>query len=622
MKTQRMSMAAAIVRFLKQQYVERDGVEHRLIQGVAGIFGHGNVAGLGQALEEHGGVELPFHQPKTEQGMVHTAIAFAKARRRLGTLACTTSVGPGATNMVTGAASATVNRLPVLLLPGDVFANRLPAPVLQQLEYPHSMDVSVNDCFRPVSRYWDRMQRPEQILQALPEAMRVLASPVETGAVTLCLPEDVQAEACDYPENFFARKVYRISRPACDPEALRTAAVSIRNASRPLIVVGGGVHYSDASAALARLVEQTRIPVGVTQAGKGALPDSHPACLGAIGSTGTSAANRIARDADLVLLVGTRLSDFTTASKTLFQNDAVKFVSIQINPFDAHKHGALPLTGDARTILEDLSAALQDFAVDTGYVAETSMARGEWVRQHHDIVNPNGAAPRKLKQSEVIRILNQTVADNATIVHAAGGLPGDLHKLWMSQSTDDYHSEYGYSCMGYEIAGALGVKWARPEREVYALVGDGSYLMLHTELVTALQEECKITIVLLDNGGYQCIHALQKACGGRSFGNEFRRRDTDSTRLEGEALSIDFAANARSLGAVAWRTETESSLVQALEAARGETRSVLLHVPIDPAAVPGFAWWDVPMAEGSTLESVQVQRRRYEEERRKRSFYY
>jgi 3D-(3,5/4)-trihydroxycyclohexane-1,2-dione acylhydrolase (decyclizing) len=617
-----MSMAAAIVHFLKQQYVERDGMEHRLIRGVAGIVGHGNVAGLGQALEEHGGTDLPFHQPKNEQAMVHMAAAFAKACGRLGTLACTTSVGPGATNMVTGAATATINRLPVLLLPGDIFANRLPAPVLQQLEHPQSMDISVNDCFRPVSRYWDRMQRPEQILQALPEAMRVLASPVDTGAVTLCLPEDVQAEAWDYPENFFAKKVYRIPRPQCDPAALRSAAERIRNASRPLIVAGGGVHYADATTALARLVEQTRIPVGVTQAGKGALPDSHPGCLGAIGATGTSAANQVAHDADVVILLGTRLSDFTTASKTLFQHPDVGFVSIQINPFDAHKHGALPLVGDARTVLEALATALAGFAVGTWYVAQTAKVRSEWGRHHHEIVHPNGSGPRKLLQSEVIRIVNENVTDDATVVHAAGGLPGDLHKLWMSRSAHDYHSEYGYSCMGYEIAGALGVKLAHPEREVYAFVGDGSYLMLHTELVTSLQEDLKITIVLIDNGGYQCIHGLQQACGGRSFGNEFRRRDGSSTRLDGEILEIDFAANARSLGAKAWRAETESGLVQALEAARRETRSGLIHVPVDSAPVPGFAWWDVPMAEDSSVESVLEQRREYEEARGKRTFYY
>ncbi len=630
--TVRMTMAAALVRFLKQQYVERDGVEHRLICGVAGIFGHGNVAGLGQALEEQGGEELPFYQPKNEQGMVHMATAFAKARRRLSTLACTTSVGPGATNMVTGAATATINRLPVLLLPGDIFANRWPAPVLQQLENPHSMDISVNDCFKPVSRYWDRINRPEQILTALPEAMRVLASPSETGAVTICLPEDVQAEAYDYPENFFDKKVYRVTRPMCDSTHMLAVVEAIHSAQRPLIIAGGGVHYSDATGALADFAMQTGIPVGVTQAGKGALLDGHARCLGAIGATGTLAANRVAYDTDFVLLVGTRLSDFTTASKTLFQNPDVRFASIQINAFDAHKHGAIPLVGDARTILLELHAALEGYRIESGYDSSISHARAEWEREHRKITQPSTvAAPRErsssheespaLQQAQVIQILNDHVDENATIVHAAGGLPGDLHKLWRSRHPADYHSEYGYSCMGYEIAGALGVKLAYPGRDVYAFLGDGSYLMLHSELVTSLQEGLKITVVLVDNGGYQCIHGLQRACGGESFGNEFRRRN-GSRRLEGELLRIDFANNARSLGLTAYRANSERELVAALRAARADTRSALVHVRVEPAPVPGFAWWDVPMSEVSDLETVRTERARYEEARAKRNFYY
>jgi 3D-(3,5/4)-trihydroxycyclohexane-1,2-dione acylhydrolase (decyclizing) len=617
----RMTMAAALVRFLKQQYVERDGVEHRLICGVAGIFGHGNVAGFGQALEELGGDDLPFFQPKNEQGMVHMASAFAKSRRRLGTLACTTSVGPGATNMVTGAATATINRLPVLLLPGDIFANRWPAPVLQQLENPHSMDISVNDCFKPVSRYWDRINRPEQILQSLPEAMRVLASPAETGAVTICLPEDVQAEAYDYPQNFFQKKVYRVARPLCDSTSLVAAVEGIRSSRRPLIVAGGGVHYSDAAAVLRELVTQTGLPVGLTQAGKGALPDSHARCLGAIGATGTFAANRMAHDADFVLLIGTRLSDFTTASKTLFQNPEVRFASIQINSFDAHKHGAIALVGDARTILLELQAALEGFHIEPGYDSGLSHVRMEWTREHYKITHPPAVASRPLHQSEVIRIVNENTDENSTVVHAAGGLPGDLHKLWLSRHGEDYHSEYGYSCMGYEIAGALGVKLAHPKREVYALLGDGSYLMLHTELLTSVQEDLKMTVVLVDNGGYQCIHGLQRACGGRSFGNEFRRRN-GSRRLEGDVLPIDFVQNARSLGLAAYRADTEAKLVAALKSARAEPRSTLIHVRVEPASVPGFAWWDVPMAEVSELESVRKERARYDEAMEKRNFYY
>ena len=619
--TVRMTMAAALVRFLKQQYIARDDVEHRLVCGMAGIFGHGNVAGLGQALEEIGGDDLPFFQPKNEQGMVHMATAFAKSRRRLGTLACTTSVGPGATNMVTGAATATVNRLPVLLLPGDIFANRWSAPVLQQLENPHSMDISVNDCFKPVSRYWDRINRPEQILRALPEAMRVLASPAETGAVTICLPEDVQTEAYDYPLHFFDKKVYRVTRPMCDSTHLLAVVEAIQSAQRPLIVAGGGVHYSDAAGALRDLATQTGIPVGVTQAGKGALPDTHPRCLGAIGATGTAAANRMAQDADFVLLVGTRLSDFTTASKTLFQNPRVRFASIQINAFDAHKHGAIPLVGDASAILFELHAALEGFRIEPGYDSALVQVRSEWEREHQRLTHPPTVGRRGLQQSEVIRILQENVGETSTIVHAAGGLPGDLHKLWRARGGEDYHSEYGYSCMGYEIAGALGVKLSQPEREVYAFLGDGSYLMLHSELVTSLQEGLKITIVLVDNGGYQCIHGLQRACGGRSFGNEFRKRN-GSRRLEGEALAIDFVANARSLGLTAYCAETATELATALQAAADEPRSTLIHVRAEPASVPGFAWWDVPMAEVSELESVQNQRQRYEAALEKRQYYY
>jgi 3D-(3,5/4)-trihydroxycyclohexane-1,2-dione acylhydrolase (decyclizing) len=620
MKTARLTTAAAIVRFLKAQHVRHDGVEHRLVHGVAGIFGHGNLTGIGQALEEDGGAALPYYQPKNEQAMVHLAVAFAKARRRLGTLACTTSVGPGATNLVTGAATATVNRLPVLLLPGDVFANRIPAPVLQQLEHPLSQDTSVNDCLRPVSRYWDRIQRAEQLLAALPEAMRVLASPVETGAVTICLPEDVQTEAWDYPEHFFEPRVYEVPRPGCDPSAVAAAAALVRAARHPFLVAGGGVHYSDAGAALAAFVESTGIGAGMTQAGKGTLLDSHPLCLGGVGVTGTAAANFVARDADLVLLVGTRLSDFTTASKTLFQDPAVRFVAVQIDPRDAHKHGALPLVGDARIVLEALGEALAGWTVSEGYRREVADYRSAWELMRAELVATRDEAATPLLQGEVIGIVNELAGTNATIVHAAGGLPGDLHKLWQCRDAHDYHSEYGYSCMGYEIAGAVGVKLARPERDVYALVGDGSYLMLHTEIVTALQEGLKITVVLIDNGGYQCIHGLQRHSGGRSFGNEFRRRD--GSRLDGDFVPVDFAANARSLGAAAWRAETAAQLRAALEAARLETRAGLIHVLVEPRALPGYAWWDVPTAEVSAVASVQEARSQYERNLERQRFHY
>ena len=622
MSTRRLTVAGAVVEFLKRQFIARDGREHRLIHGVFGIFGHGNVAGIGQALDERGGRELPYLQPKNEQAMVHTAAAFAKARRRMGTYACTTSVGPGATNMVTGAATATINRVPVLLLPGDVFANRLPAPVLQQLESPSSHDTSVNDCFRPVSRFWDRINRPEQLLTALPEAMRVLADPAETGAVTLALPQDVQAEAYPYPAHFFDARVYSVPRPRPDAEALAAAAAILRGAQRPLIVAGGGVFYSDAGEALASFADTTGMPVAVTQAGKGVVPDDHPRCLGAIGTTGTLAANRIAATADVVLVLGCRLSDFTTASKTQFQHDGVRFVSVNVNAADAHKHGALPLVADVRAALADLGAAVTAYRVGAEHDHAIAEAREEWSAEREEVLRPSRPAGSLMHQAEVIRALNEACGPKSIIVHAAGGLPGDLHKLWKSRG-GDYHSEYGYSCMGYEIAGALGVKMACPDHEVYAVLGDGSYLMLSHEIVTSLQEGHKITIVLLDNHGYQCIHNLQRSCGSGGFGNEFRRRDAASGRLTGENVAVDFVANARSLGASAYAASTEDELAQALAQARKETKTTLVYVAIEPSTpLPGYSWWDVPVAEESESADVQTARRAYEKALRKRRFYY
>lgn len=619
--TERMTVACAIVEFLKHQYVARDGTKRRLVRAVAGIFGHGNVAGLGQALAERGGAALPFFQPKNEQGMVHTAIAYAKALNRLGAIACTTSVGPGATNMVTGAATATINRLPVLLLPGDVFATRLPAPVLQQLEHRAFGDVSVNDCFRPVARYWDRITRPEQLLSALPEAMRVLASPVDTGAVVVCLPEDVQTEAWDFPRRFLEERVWDVPRPRATVDAIAQGAARIRAAKRPFLIAGGGVHYSEATAALRAFVDATGIPVGVTQAGKGALLDEHPCCLGGVGTTGTLAANTIARDADLVLHVGTRLSDFTTASKTLFQAEDVRFVGVQIDPFDAAKLGTFPVVGDARVVLADLATALAGWRVADTFAAEIAEARVAWEDARRAIVAPPREGRRRLVQAEVVRIVNDALGSNTTIVHAAGGLPGDLHKLWRSRDAHDYHSEYGFSCMGYEVAGALGVKLARPEREVVAMVGDGSWLMLHGELVTSLQLGAKIVVVLVDNGGYQCIHGLQRSCGARSFGNEFRRRGP-SGELDGDFLAIDYAAAARSLGAVGLSASTEEELTAALREARSAPRSAVIHVSVEAGPpIPGYAWWDVPVAETSVEVAVNDARQRWEESRtRQRAF--
>ncbi|WP_414662823.1 3D-(3,5/4)-trihydroxycyclohexane-1,2-dione acylhydrolase (decyclizing) [Horticoccus sp. 23ND18S-11] len=616
-----LNMAAALVQFLQRQYIRRDGVEHRLINGVWGIFGHGNVTGFGQALEEHGGRGLPYLQAKNEQGMVHAAVAYAKTRQRLGTFACTSSIGPGATNMITGAAVATVNRLPVLLLPGDIFANRRPGPVLQQLEYPGSQDVSVNDCFRPVSKYWDRINRPEQILTALPEAMRILADPAETGAVTIAMPEDVQAESYAYPAHFFEKRVYTVARPACPTDDLRAAVALIRASRRPLIVAGGGVHYSDAVAALDAFAAATGIPVVVTQAGKGAILDAHPSCLGAVGVTGTAAANAIALESDLVINLGTRLSDFTTASKSQFQHPRVRFIGVNIHAADAHKHGAVPLIGDARTILGQLARALAGWRVPASHRAAVKRHRATWDATRATLVSPKRGVT--LTQAQVIDELNQACGTDGTVIHASGGIPGDIHKLWRSQARDDYHSEYGYSCMGYEIAGALGIKLAAPQREVYAFLGDGSYLMLHTEIVTAVQEGLKLTIVLVDNHGFGCIHGLQRGSGGNSFGNEFRHRSGANHRLEGKPVDVDFAKNAESLGATGIRAHTREELRAALVQARAAKGVVLIFVttPAD-VRLPGYSWWDVPVSATSKVPGVRSARAAYDRAVKKQRFYY
>ena len=616
-----LNMAAALVKFLQQQYVRRDGVEHRLINGVFGIFGHGNVTGFGQALEEHGGRALPYFQPKTEQAMVHTAIAFAKARKRLGTFACTSSIGPGATNMLTGAATATINRLPVLLLPGDIFANRIPAPVLQQLEFPGSQDVSVNDCFRPVSKYWDRINRPEQILTALPEAMRVLSDPAETGAVTIAMPEDVQAESYAYPGQFFEKRVYQIERPDASVESVTEAVRLIRASRRPLIVAGGGVHYSDATDILAKFATASGIPVAVTQAGKGAVIDAHPSCLGALGVTGTASANAIALDADLVICLGTRLSDFTTASKTQFQNPRVRFIGVNVHSADARKHGAHPMIGDARAILRQLTVALGDWRVPPAYRAGVQRARAAWDAARMTLIAPKRGVA--LTQAQVIEEVNRACGSEGTMVHSAGGLPGDVHKLWRSHAANDYHSEYGYSCMGYEIAGALGVKLAQPERNVIAFVGDGSYLMLHTEIVTAVQEGVDLTIVLVDNHGYGCIHGLQRGSGGNSFGNEFRIRTHKSARLEGSFAEVDFVKNAESLGATAVRANDQAELRAALADAKQAKGVRLIYVQV-PAEVrlPGYSWWDVPVSGTSKVACVRKARAGYDRAVTKQRFNY
>ena len=623
METTRMTMAQAITRFLAQQYVERDGQEQRFFAGIFGIFGHGNVTGLGQALEEVG-QELRYYQPRNEQAMVHTTAAYAKMKNRLQTFACTSSIGPGATNMITGAAGATINRVPVLLLPGDIFANRKPHPVLQQLEYPGSQDVSVNDCFRPISKYWDRINRPEQILSSLPEAVRVLTDQAETGAVTVCLPEDVQAEAYDYPENFFAKRVHRISRPAPPESELRSAVRMIREARCPLIIAGGGVIYSEASGALDELTRACDIPVCETQAGKGSLSWDHPWEVGPIGANGGLAANRLAARADLVITVGTRMTDFTTASRSAFQHPEVRFIGINLVPMDAYKLGAFPLVGDARATLEALTQALQqaDFRTGPEYERTVRDLQYEWNEAVDLQREAKDAGP--LTQANVIGIVNAFSRPKDVVVCAAGGLPGDLLKLWRAEDPKGYHLEYGYSCMGYEIAGGLGVKMADPGREVFVMVGDGSYLMLSNEIVTSLQEGYKLTIVLLDNHGFQCIRGLQESAGSPAFGNELRYRDERSGRLEGPYMAVDFVKNAESLGAKAYYADSRNSLQEALERAARDRQTALIYVPIDvDARVPSYeGWWDVPVAEVSGEPSVQSSLRMYREAKQRQRVYY
>ena len=616
--TRRLTVAQAIVAFLQAQFSSRDSQEHRFIEGCFGIFGHGNVAGMGQALEQNPG--LRYYLCRNEQAMVHTAAAFAKTSFRLRTLACTTSIGPGATNMLTGAAAATINRVPVLLLPGDIFARRNVAPVLQQLESPSTQDISVNDCFKPVSRYWDRIQRPEQLLTSLAEAMRVLTSPADTGAVTLSLPQDVQAEAFDFPEEFFRKRVWIIPRTRCDQALLTQAAALIRQAKKPLIVAGGGVLYSEASSALANFAEATGIPVCETQAGKGSLPFDHPQQLGAVGVTGTPGANILAREADLVIGIGTRYSDFTSASKTAFQNPSVRFININVAEFDAYKHAALPLTGDARATLEELQSAIAGYQVEKNYAARIVAFRADWEKEVDRIHAVRKSPP--LSQGEVIGAINSFTAASDILLCAAGSLPGDLHKLWRTRQPGGYHMEYGYSCMGYEIAGGLGAKMANPNREVYVMVGDGSYLMMAQEIVTSLQEGVKLNIVLLDNHGFSSIGGLSRGCGNEGMGTNYRFRRGD--KYDGDTVPVDFAANAASLGAWTIRAKTHDELCNAFAAARKQDRTsvVVVETSYDERVSGYESWWDVPIAEVSERDSVRAARKKYEEARKNERFFF
>ena len=610
-------MAQALVRFLANQYVERDGMEQRFFAGCFGIFGHGNVAGVGQALQQYSG-DLTYYQARNEQAMVHTAAAYARQKNRLQTFACTSSIGPGATNMVTGAALATINRLPVLLLPGDVFATRRPDPVLQQLEARHDGDLTVNDCFRAVSRYWDRINRPEQLIPAALAAMRVLTNQAETGAVTLALPQDVQVEAYDYPWEFFEKRVWRVGRSLPESEVIERAAALIREAHRPMIISGGGTIYSEATDALRRLVEATGIPVGETQAGKGSMPYDHPLALGAVGATGTLAANRAAKEADVVIGVGTRWTDFTTASKTAFQNPRVRFINVNVADLDAHKHAGVALVGDARATLEALSQALTGYEVEAEYREQSAQASKEWDREVERLYTlDHGPLPA---QSAVIGAVNSFSEPEDVVVCAAGSMPGDLHKLWRTRDPKGYHVEYGYSTMGYEIAGGLGIKMAAPKREVYVMCGDGSYLMMNSEIVTSMQEGYKFTIVLVDNSGFASIGSLSRSIGSQGFGTHYRYRKDGSLGLDteqnsGEVLPVDLAANAESFGAYVIRAKTVDELNDALAEAKDVDRTVVVHIPVDRyEGVPSYeSFWDVPVAEVSEMDSVVAARKEYAE---------
>lgn len=611
-RTVRLTMAQALIGFLQRQYVRRDGRRTPFFAGVWGIFGHGNLAGVGQALQEH--PDFPYYLSRNEQAQVHVAAAYAKAKRRLQTFACTSSIGPGATNMVTGAALATINRLPVLLLPGDIFAKRNVAPVLQQLEQPYSLDVSVNDAFRPVCRYFDRIYRPDQLPYALMEAMRVLTSPAETGAVTLALPQDTQAEAYDYPAGLLAERVWPIRRPPPEKGVLQEAVRLVRKSRRPLIIAGGGVLYSEAEAALRRLVEKTGIPVCETQAGKGALAWDHPQNLGAVGATGGSAANLTAREADLVIALGTRLSDFPTASKTAFQHPRVRFLAVNVCEVDAYKHAALPVVADARAMLEALGRGLTGFRVSASYAAAVEKRRLDWNREVSRLFDLQGS-PR-LIQSEVLGVLNASCGPKDVVVCASGSLPGDLHKLWRVRDPGGYHLEYGYSCMGYEVAGAVGVKMAEPEREVYCLVGDGAFLMMSSEIVTAVQEGIPINVVLLDNHGYASIGGLSASLGSEGFGTHYRLRRRKTGRLDGELVPTDFVKLSEGYGAWAVKAEGRDELRHALEEAKRIPRPRVIVVEVErEARVPGYAsWWDVPPAQVSRMESVRQARRTFEKQ--------
>ena len=615
LETIRLTMAQALVKYLQVQYSERDGKTRRLIPSIFGIFGHGNVAGLGQALCECG-QELPYRQPRNEQSMVHTALGFAKANHRLATLACTSSIGPGATNMITGAATAATNRLPVLLLPSDYYATRYQGPVLQQLEHPVSADVSVNDCFRPVSRFFDRITRPEQLLTALPEAMRVLTDPADTGPVTLSLPQDVQAHAYEYPAHFFERRDWRVERRAPDPQRISEAVELLKASERPMIIAGGGVHYSEAWDELQSFSVKFGIPVSETSAGKGALRNASPLLLGGQGVNGTPVAGKISSQADLVISIGGRLMDFTTGSQSAFNNPAVKFININVGNHDAYKQGGVPIIADAREALVALTKTAEAAEVqpNAAYVQEITALNREWQQLLENEVSQETPG-EAMSQGQLVRVLNDEAQPGDTVIGAAGTPPGDLLKMWDATGGRSCHLEFGFSCMSYEIPAGLGVRMTQPEGEVYVFIGDGTYLMNPTELVTSMQDNLKLTLVISENHGFQSIRALQMLRAGRSFGNEFRSRDMEKNLLEGGYMKIDFAQNAASFGAKAWHMTTPEGVRHALREARGESQTCVIVADVEPHHYlpDSGVWWDIAAAESSEDPETQSRRQEYEE---------
>ena len=623
-ETIRLTMAQALVKYLQVQFSERDGNTRRLIPSMFGIFGHGNVAGLGQALYEYG-EDLPYRQPRNEQSMVHTALGFAKANHRLATLACTSSIGPGATNMISGAATAATNRLPVLLLPSDYYATRSQGVVLQQLEHPVSADVSVNDCFRPVSRFFDRITRPEQLLTALPEAMRVLTDPADTGPVTISLPQDVQAHAYDYPAKFFERHEWRIERRVPDPSRVAETVRLLKAAERPMIIAGGGVHYSEAWEALQEFSSLLGIPVSETFAGKGAVREPSPLLLGGQGVTGTPAAAKISSQSDLVIGVGCRMMDFATGSQSAFNNPQVRFVNINVGGHDAYKQSGVPIVADAREALAALTQAAEGAGIqpNAAYTREIENVNRDWAEQLGAAVSEE-VPGEAMSQGKLIRVINEEAQPGDTIVAAAGTPPGDLVKMWDATRNRKCHIEFGYSCMGYEIPAGLGVRMTQAEGEVYVFIGDGTYLMNPTELVTSMQEGLKLTVIISENHGFQSISALQMLRAGRRFGNEFRSRDREVNRLEGEYMKIDFAQNAASFGACSWHETTPDGVRAAMREARGERRTCVIVADVEPHHYlpDSGVWWDVAAAEVSDDSETQERRREYEEGLHSQRFHY